>query len=283
MNDYERVARIIDYLGEHFREQPDLDSLAAVAGLSPSHFHRLFHRWAQTTPKRFVQHLTALEATKLLRSGNPVLETALDVGLSGPGRLHDLCVNIEAASPGEIGSGGAGWKITAGFCNTPFGHALLASGPRGLCKLSFLASSDEEEQEWTRMKELWPAAICLRDDQLAKSLVASIFQIPAKQGDRQPLKLLVKGTAFQMKVWRSLIEIPAGETRSYAKLAEAIGSPAASRAVGSAVGSNPLAFIIPCHRVIHSSGAIGNYHWGTTRKKAILAWECSATTSPAAR
>lgn len=282
MNDYERIAKIIEYLSANYRSQPDLDRLAGVAGLSPYHFHRLFRRWARTTPKSFVQHLTAVEAGKLLRCGNPVLETALDVGLSGPGRLHDLCVNIESASPGEIRSGGEGWKISAGFCSTPFGDALIALGPRGVCKLSFVGTTEDRECVWANLLELWPKARCQRDDQAAEKISHSIFSIRKECHADEPLRLFVKGTAFQTKVWRALVEIPSGEARSYRKIAETIGSPSASRAVGTAVGSNPIAVLIPCHRVIHATGAIGNYRWGVKRKKALLARERSFETGPPA-
>lgn len=276
MNDYERVSRIIKYLGDHFRQQPNLESLAKHMGLSPFHFHRLFRRWAGTTPKNFVQHLTALEAGRLLRKGTPVLDTALDVGLSGPARLHDLCVNLEAASPGEIRSGGEGWLISAGFCATPFGEALIASGPRGVCKLSFITGKESRKLEWSAARNLWPHAKFQRDDDVAKAIANSIFLARRGNTSSEPLMLHVKGTAFQMKVWRALIEIPVGEVRSYNKVAQEIESPQGARAVGAAVGSNPIGFAIPCHRVIHSTGSVGNYHWGSDRKKVILAWECCA-------
>lgn len=275
MNDYERIAKIIEYIGSNFREQPDLEHLAKVAGISSYHFHRLFRRWARTTPKSFVQYLTALEAGKLLRHGNPVLETALDVGLSGPGRLHDLCVNLEAASPGEIRSGGEGWKIRAGFCSTPFGEALIGTSPRGVCKLSFITTPEDRESEWQKLLNLWPKASCERDDQEAEKISRSIFVEQQRHDCGEPLKLFVKGTAFQTKVWRALVEIPAGETQSYGNIAKMIGSPKASRAVGSAVGSNPLAYVIPCHRVICSNGTVGDYHWGADRKRAALVWDHS--------
>lgn len=275
MNDFARIARVIEYLGANFREQPSLDRLAEEAGLSSYHFHRLFRRWAQTTPKSFVQHLTALEAGRLLRNGTPVLDTALEVGLSGPGRLHDLCVNLEAASPGEIGSGGEGWNISAGFCDSPFGDTFIANGPRGLCRLSFVASREGREQEWTTLQQLWPEAKCLRDDQAAEEVSRSVFNDRKERDESEPLRLFVSGTAFQTRVWRALVAIPPGEVCSYSRIAETIGSPSASRAVGTAVGQNPLAVVIPCHRVIQATGELGNYRWGANRKKAVLAWERS--------
>lgn len=275
MNDYERVARIINYVSDNYKEQPSLSALADVAGLSSYHFHRLFKRWAQTTPKSFVQHLTAIEAGRLLRAGSPVLDTALELGLSGPSRLHDLCVTIEAATPGEIRSGGEGLDITAGFSVTPFGEALLAYGSRGICKLSFVKSPQEKAREIEMLSQLWPNAQLSYDDQAATILAKSIFNNKPTDGKKTPLQLYVKGTAFQEKVWKALIEIPCGESCCYSDIAEKIGQPRSQRAVGSAVGKNPIAFIIPCHRVLQSSGAVGGYHWGVDRKKAILTWEQS--------
>jgi AraC family transcriptional regulator of adaptative response/methylated-DNA-[protein]-cysteine methyltransferase len=271
MNDYQRVAQVIEYVAMHMQEQPDLDTLAQVAGLSPFHFHRLFSRWAGTTPKAFLQHLTVGEARRRLQDGCSVLDTSLDVGLSGPGRLHDLCVNLEAASPGEIKSGGAGWEIAGGFCETPFGDALLAQGPRGLCKLAFVADPDKE---WDALRAMWPSAKIVRDDAAIKALAFTIFSTEAGGAlPRSPIKLLVRGSEFQQKVWRALIQIPQGEVRSYGKVGEAMGNSGAARAVGTAAGQNPVAFLIPCHRVIQASGGIGQYHWGQRRKQMLLAWE----------
>ena len=270
MNDYERIAEIIRYLDERHLEQPDLTTLAGRAGLSQFHFHRLFAVWAGVTPKDFLQCLTLAHAKELLRDGENVLDAALESGLSGPGRLHDLCVNLEAASPGELKSGGAGWTITFGFAESPFGKCLIAESPRGLCHLSFV------ENEKTALAELqkdWPQAKVKRDDSAAKQMAGQIFRQHARSETGAPLRAFVCGTPFQVRVWRALLQVQPGALTSYGRLATSIGKPTASRAVGAAVGQNPLAYLIPCHRVISETGVTGNYHWGPTRKRAMIAWE----------
>jgi AraC family transcriptional regulator of adaptative response/methylated-DNA-[protein]-cysteine methyltransferase len=275
MNDYERIARIIRYLDERHAEQPDLATLAAYAGLSPFHFHRLFSAWAGITPKDFLQCLTLAHAKDSLRRGEGVLQAAVDAGLSGPGRLHDLCVSLEAASPGELKSGGAGWAITAGFAASPFGIYLAAEGPRGVCHLSFIETG-AEEAAWDALRAEWPAARLQRDDDAAAVLAARIFTRGTDAGARPRLRACVRGTAFQVRVWRALLQIPPGALVSYGRLAAALDAPAAARAVGSAVGRNPLAYLVPCHRVIRDTGVIGGYRWGLERKRAIQAWEGAA-------
>jgi len=275
MNDYERIARVIYYLDEHHTEQPDLATLARHSGLSPFHFHRLFARWAGITPKDFLQCLTLSHAKELLRQGESVLNTALDVGLSGPSRLHDLCVSLEAASPGELKSGGAEWTINAGFADSPFGICLVGESPRGICHLSFVESANRRTGE-AAIREDWPLARLHWDDAAASRLVTPIFERPADTGSRPALRALVRGTGFQVRIWRALLQIPRGTLVSYGQLAEAVGNRAAARAVGRAVGQNPVAYLIPCHRVIREAGALGDYRWGQTRKKAIVAWEASA-------
>jgi AraC family transcriptional regulator of adaptative response/methylated-DNA-[protein]-cysteine methyltransferase len=272
MNDYERVAMVIRYLDRHHDEQPDLATLASRARLSPFHFHRLFSTWAAITPKDFLQCLTLARARELLRQGKSVLHAALDSGLSGSSRLHDLCVTLDAASPAELKSGGAGWTIGAGFAGSPFGRCLVGESPRGICHLSFLDSTDDR-QEWMALQERWPGARLQRNDPLAARLVEHVFDRSPQQNGRVPLRAFVRGTAFQVRVWRALLQVLPGTLVSYGSLAAALGQPTASRAVGSAVGQNPLAFLIPCHRVIRETGAIGDYRWGTVRKRAILAWE----------
>lgn len=272
MNDYERIARVIGYLDEHHAAQPDLAELAGRAGLSPFHFHRLFSAWAGVTPKDFVQWLTLAHAKELLRRGKNVLDTALDAGLSGPGRLHDLCVSLEAASPGEIQSGGAGWTISVGFAESPFGKCFLAESPRGLCRLAFV-EADRDSVAVTELQQDWPRARLRRDDSAAARLAAQIFRPRGSSGGGPTLRAFVRGTAFQARVWRALLEIESGSVVTYGRLAAAIGQPAAARAVGAAVGRNPLAYLIPCHRVIRETGVIGGYRWGAVRKRAILAWE----------
>jgi AraC family transcriptional regulator of adaptative response/methylated-DNA-[protein]-cysteine methyltransferase len=275
MDDYERIAGVIRYLDEHRLEQPDLATLAAYAGLSPSRFHRLFSAWAAITPKDFLQCLTVAHAKDRLRRGEGVLDAALAAGLSGPGRLHDLCVGLEAASPGELKSGGAGWTITAGFAASPFGRFLSGEGPRGICHLAFVETGDDDAA-LAELRAAWPQARLRRDDAAARRLAERIFDRSARAGTRagtEPLRAFVRGTPFQVRVWRALLQIPAGTRVSYGALAAALAGPGAARAVGSAVGRNPLAYLIPCHRVIRGTGVSGDYRWGTARKQAMLAWE----------
>jgi AraC family transcriptional regulator of adaptative response/methylated-DNA-[protein]-cysteine methyltransferase len=274
MNDYDRIARVLRYVDAHHAEQPRLSALARQAGLSVFHFHRLFSTWAGVTPKNFLQWLTFSRAQGLLRAGESVLAAALEAGLSGPGRLHDLCVRVEAASPGEIKSGGAGWTMRAGFGPSPFGDCLAAQSPRGVCHLSFVDRNRKEA--WDNLKRLWPNARWQRDDAAAQRLLAGVFARPGRARARRPLTALVRGTDFQLRVWRALLRIPSGRLTSYGQLAVAVGAPSAARAVGSAVGSNELAWLIPCHRVIRQTGAAGEYRWGAVRKQAMIAWEASA-------
>lgn len=275
MNDYERIARVIRYLDEAHLEQPDLATLAAHAGLSPFHFHRLFSTWAAITPKDFLQCLTLEGARESLRQGENVLEVALNSGLSGPGRLHDLCVSLEAASPGELKSGGAGWTISAGFAESPFGQCLIGEGPRGICHLSFVDEGGEGVELMT-LQEAWPGARLRRDDAAAADAVARLFiHAPGSAPSEAPLRAFVRGTPFQVRVWRALMHIPPGTLVSYRHLASAIGQCRTARAVGSAVGRNPLAYLIPCHRVIRGTGVLGEYRWGRVRKRALIAWESS--------
>ncbi len=245
--------------------------------MSRFHFHRLFSVWAGVTPKDFLQCLTLAHAKEMLRAGESILGAALDSGLSGPGRLHDLCVTLEAASPGELKSGGAGWTISFGFADSPFGTCLIAESPRGICHLSFV---ENERPAVAALENEWPRAKLKRDDSTAQMLAGIIFA--CRDGDSHagaktgtPLRAFVRGTPFQVRVWRALLEIRAGSLTSYGRLARAIGQPSAARAVGTAVGQNPLAYLIPCHRVIRETGVLGNYHWGLTRKRAIIAWESS--------
>lgn len=274
MTSYERIALVIQYLDENHTDQPDLASLAEYVGLSPYHFHRLFSRWAAVTPKDFLQCLTLTHAKELLKQGNSVLSSALESGLSGPGRLHDLCLHLEAATPGEVKSGGDGWTITAGFAESPFGRCLVGENPHGLCHLSF-AKAENPSSEWGKIQKEWPGASIRRDDSVAQSWVDRVFVIEKRPAAHAILRAYVKGSSFQLRVWRALIEVPPGTLVSYGSLAEAIGSPGAARAVGTALGGNPLAFLIPCHRVIRETGVMGAYQWGAVRKRAIVAWESS--------
>ena len=275
MNDYERIAEVIQHLDKHFTDQPDLASLAKRCRLSSFHFHRLFSRWAGITPKDFVQCLTLNHVKKQLSEGKSVLDAAFDSGLSGPGRLHDLCVHLEAASPGEIKSGGKSWRITTGFAESPFGKCLIGESPRGICHLSF-TDSEKNHSGLARIQKDWPHAELYRNDAHAKKLAEKIFNPSGKiTRGSSSLRAFVKGTAFQVNVWRALLKVPHATFITYGHLAEAVGKSSAARAVGSAVGKNPVAYLIPCHRVIRETGVIGEYHWGRIRKRAIIAWESS--------
>jgi len=272
MNDYERVANVIRFLDRHHTEQPDLHQLASAAGLSPFHFHRLFSAWAGVTPKDFLQCLTLEHVKHLLRNGDNVFDAALNAGLSGPGRLHDLCVTLEAASPGEMKNGGAGMQIEYGFAETPFGQALIAETKRGICHLSFVDGPGRNSAR-NLLTSQWPNAKLNRNDARIAELSAKIFTQVRDRASRPTLRAFVRGTPFQLRVWRALLRVPSGSLTTYGRLAQAIGQSQAARAVGSAVGANPIAFIIPCHRVIRETGALGNYHWDPIRKRAIVGWE----------
>ncbi len=274
MNDYERIARVIRYLDEHHTLQPGLGQLAKIAGLSPYHFHRLFSAWAGITPKDFLQCLTVEHAKALLHEGQDVLSVALEAGLSGSGRLHDLCVSLEAVSPGELKSGGNGLRIVFGFASTPFGDCLVGETERGICHLAFV-SDEGPDAALEELRHRWPEAHLRRSDRPAASLASRIFERPNGASKRPTLRALVRGTPFQVRVWRALLRVPPGSLVTYGQLAGAIGQPTAARAVGSAVGKNPLGYLIPCHRVIRETGAIGEYRWDPVRKRAIVAWETS--------
>lgn len=273
MNDYERIATVIRYIDREYRNTPDYKELASHLGISEYHFHRLFSRFASVTPKTFLRCLTVEHAREILRSGADVMETTLDLGLSSPGRLHDLCVHLEAASPGEIQSGGKGWTIRYGIADSPFGQVLIADSPRGICHLSFI---DEPVDYVEKLSVDWSEADIIRDDRHALSLSGLIFYENPDQGQNRPIKALVRGTAMQIKVWRALVKIPSGSLMSYGKLAEAVGHPGAARAAGSAVGANAVAYLIPCHRVIRETGAIGGYRWGELRKRILIARETAS-------
>lgn len=274
MNDYERVASVIRFLDRHHTEQPDLAALAEAIGLSPFHFHRLFSTWAGVTPKDFLQCLTLEHVKQLLLEGNNVFDTAINAGLSGPGRLHDLCVTLEAASPGEMRNGGAGLEIDFGFAKTPFREALIAETKRGICHLSF-TDGDGHNNARDLLASQWPNAKLHRNDGRIAELAARIFNRDRAAVSSRPLRAFVRGTEFQLRVWRALLQVPAGSLTTYGRLAAAIGQLQAARAVGGAVGANPIAFIIPCHRVIRETGALGHYHWDPIRKRAIVGWELS--------
>lgn len=273
--DYLRIARAIDFLRTHRGKQPDLATLAHHAGLSDAHFQRLFTHWAGVSPKRFLQYLTVEDARRRLADTRNTLDLAADIGLSGGGRLHDLFVTLEAMSPGEARAGGDGLDIRWGLHDTPFGSALLGLTTRGICMVHFVDAAEEAAEY---LREAWPKAVLKRDQAATANTAQRIFAPLAQP--RQPLAVLVKGSNFQVQVWRALLRLPAGMLTTYGDLAAALGKPDAARAVGTAVGANAIAYLIPCHRVIRASGVISGYRWGTTRKAAMLGREAARTGKP---
>ena len=275
-SDYDRIAAAIRVLDEHAGAQPDLAAAAAHVGLSPHHFQRLFTRWAGVSPKRFLQFHTLERARRLLAERRSVLDATYAAGLSGPGRLHDLFVTVEAVTPGEFKSGGAGLRLRWGLHDTPFGRALLATSERGICHLAF---GDDDVELAETFGARWPGAERQRSEPETALLVRRVFSPLASAEGGRPLSLVLKGTNFQLKVWEALLRIPAGETTTYEAIAEAVGRPTAVRAVGTAVGQNPVAFVVPCHRVLRKTGALGGYRWGLDRKRAMLGWEAARAAS----
>ncbi|MBB4062976.1 methylated-DNA--[protein]-cysteine S-methyltransferase [Gellertiella hungarica] len=272
-SDYETVSRVIELVTEDYRSQPSLDEIARRLGQSPTQLQKTFTRWAGLSPKAFLQAVTLDHAKRLLATeGLPLLETALEVGLSGPGRLHDLFVTHEAMSPGEWKARGGGLVIRWGFHPSPFGLALVMATERGLAGLAF--ADGDEEACFRDMAERWPNAEFVRDQALTAPYVGRIFD-PASWNSDQPLRVVLIGTDFQVRVWESLLRIPLGRAVTYSDIARDIGQPTASRAVGAAVGRNPLSFVVPCHRALGKSGALTGYHWGLTRKRAMLGWEAA--------
>ena len=273
IEDYQRIDKAIRFLAENYSQQPSLEEVARSVNLSEYHFQRLFRRWAGISPKRFVQFLTLEHAKKVLEESRSVLDATYDAGLSSPSRLHDLFVNVEAMTPGEFKTKGAGLKIAYGFHPSPFGECLLAATERGICGLGFV-SEGGRLQALEDFKRRWPAAEFQENSQKTRPFINRIFS-PKKRNGSNPVKLLLMGTNFQVKVWEALLRIPPGSMACYEDLARQLGKPSAARAVGSAVGRNPISFLIPCHRAISKMGITGDYHWGAARKKAILAWEAA--------
>jgi AraC family transcriptional regulator, regulatory protein of adaptative response / methylated-DNA-[protein]-cysteine methyltransferase len=271
--DFARVARAIRYIDEHFREQPRLEDVAAHVNLSEFHFNRLFRRWAGVTPKQYLAAVTGAAARDALAGHASVLDAALAVGLSGPGRLHDLVVTIDAMTPGELKVQGLGTIIRFGFSNTPFGRALFAITPRGLSHLTFVEPSGDAVA-LAELREAAPRATFERDDDAARALALRIWSERGRS--EAPLPVNIAGTNFQLKVWQALLRLGGRHHTNYSELATAIGAAGSSRAVGSAVGANPVAFLIPCHHVLRKSGGLGGYRWGEDRKRAMLAWEAFA-------
>ncbi|HEY3450232.1 MAG TPA: methylated-DNA--[protein]-cysteine S-methyltransferase [Myxococcales bacterium] len=273
MNDYRRIEQAIRFLDEHRDGQPGLGEVAASAGLSESHFQRLFGRWAGISPKRYLQAATARRAKDLLEASRNVLDAAFGAGLSGPGRLHDLFVNVYAATPAQVRDGGAGLDVRYGFAPTPFGEALFGHTGRGLCALAF---TEDRAAALGELRERWPGARLTRDDTAARACGERIFEA-SRRSQKEPLTLHLVGTNFQLRVWEALLRVPFGAATSYEDLGERAGVPGSARAVGAAVGANAVGYVIPCHRVLRASGALGGYRWGVDRKRTILAWETART------
>ncbi len=269
--DYEIVRRVIEKISLDYRDQPSLEELAAAVGETPTGLQKLFTRWAGLSPKGFLQAVTLDHARRLLESGAPLLEASMEVGMSGPARLHDLFVTHEAMSPGVYKNRGQGLTISYGYHASPFGIALIMVTDRGLAGLSF-NDPGEEKAAFDDMAGRWPNASYIEDMSATLPYAQRIFD-PSKWRADQPLRVVMIGTDFQVRVWEALLSIPMGTARTYSALAGQIGEPKASRAVGAACGANPVSFVVPCHRALAKSGALTGYHWGLTRKRAILGWE----------
>ena len=274
---YDTVAQAIRFIRSNTRRQPTLDDIAAHVGLSPFLLQRLFSGWAGISPKRFLQHLTREHARSLLRASHDVLATAYEAGLSGPGRLHDLMISCDGVTPGEVRKLGDGLEIAYGFGATPFGRVIVGSTARGLCHLRFVDDDDAAPSAAaTELRADWPLARLQRDDSVVDEAISHLFSLHTT---RHPLHLLLRGTNFQIKVWEALLQVAPGQVVSYQALAGMTGSPRAQRAVGSALAQNRIALLIPCHRVIHENGTVGQYRWGSERKEVLLAYE-SASAHP---
>src|SRR3954452_609507 len=275
--DYDVVRRAIAHIRGNWRTQPEIEQIAEAAGVTPTELYHLFRRWAGLTPKAFLQALTLDSARNLLRDSASVLDATYEVGLSGPGRLHDLLVTHEAMSPGEWKSGGEGLTISYGFHPSTFGIALVMATPRGLAGLAF-GDPGEEKGMLADLRGRWVKAAYVEDKSITAPLAARIFDAKLWRPDR-PLRIIMIGTDFEVRVWETLLGIPMGKAATYSTIANKIGRPKACRAVGAAVGKNPLSFVVPCHRVLGRSGDITGYHWGLTRKRAMLGWEAGQVTA----
>lgn len=267
---YDRIAKAIEFIQSNFKEQPSLKEVATYVHLSPYHFQRMFTEWAGTSPKKFLQYINIQYAKRILVENNdePLLNTAIETGLSSTSRLHDLFINVEGMTPAEYKSGGLNLHINYSFAESPFGDLIIASTQKGVCYMAF---EEPEEKALEGLVQKFPKANLQRKLDLNQQKALFLFQHDWSK--LSEIKLHLKGTPFQLKVWESLLNIPLGRLSTYGAIAKRIGNPKASRAVGTAIGNNPVAFLIPCHRVIQSSGLIGGYRWGTTRKVAIIGWE----------
>ena len=270
-HDYDLVNHTLAFISENWRDQPSLETLADQAGLSPTHLQRLFTRWAGLSPKAFLQAVTLDHARGLLRDSASILDASYELGLSGPGRLHDLFVTHEGMSPGIYKAHGRGLNIQYGFHDCPFGRALILITNEGLAGLAF-ADHGKEKSVLADMTSRWPEATYTENHQATDSYSKRIFESERWKPD-QPLRIVFIGSDFEIRVWETILRIPFGKASTYSDIASHIGKPKAARAVGSAVGKNPISFVVPCHRVLEKSGGLGGYHWGLTRKRAILGWE----------
>lgn len=272
---FNRIAEAIYYIQQNFKAQPNLEEIAENINVSPYHFHRLFTKWAGTSPKKFLQYISIEHAKKILKENQASLfETAMETGLSGTGRLHDLFINIEGMTPGEFKNGGEKLAINYSYAESPFGEIIVASTPKGICHIAFM---DDEIKAFKALQGKFPNATFKQmPDPHQKN---ALFIFTQDWHKLNQVKLHLKGTHFQIKVWETLIKIPMGKLAAYKDIARHVDNPKASRAVGTAIGCNPAAFIIPCHRVIQSTGAFGGYHWGSTRKAAMIGWEAAKINS----
>jgi AraC family transcriptional regulator of adaptative response/methylated-DNA-[protein]-cysteine methyltransferase len=275
--DYETVRRAIAFVAENYREQPEIEAVAEAAGTTPRALNELFRRWCGLTPKDFLAAVTVNRARELLRQSHSILDASYEVGLSGPGRLHDLFVTHEAMSPGQWKSGGEGLEIRYGFHASPFGAALIMATERGLCRLAF-ADAGQEAAVFDELHARWPNARYVEDPACTEAYARRIFD-PSQWRADAPLRVVLIGTDFEVKVWESLLAIPLGRAATYSDIARRVCSEKAARAVGAAVGKNPIAFVVPCHRVLGKNGALTGYHWGLTRKRAMLGWEAGRVAS----
>jgi AraC family transcriptional regulator of adaptative response/methylated-DNA-[protein]-cysteine methyltransferase len=272
MTDYQKIAKAIEFIQRHQKQQPTLKEIAAEVHLSPFHFQRVFSRWAGVTPKRFLQVLTLQQAKQLLNEKNSTLHTANELGLSSSSRVYDHFVQLEAVTPSEYKQAGKGLNINYGYHETIYGTVFIAVTARGICKLSFV-NNTEDISALNELNQEWPQASIIKDQNKTKNVITAIFDHTSSPN--KPISLWVKGTNFQINVWRALLNINTGQLASYSQLATQINKPTAARAVGTAIGGNPIALVIPCHRVIQQSGELGGYRWGETRKHAILSRELS--------
>jgi AraC family transcriptional regulator of adaptative response/methylated-DNA-[protein]-cysteine methyltransferase len=269
---FNRIAEAISYIKANFKTQPGLEEIADKVNLSPFHFQRLFSEWAGTTPKRFLQYISIGYAKEMLKENQSLFDTALETGLSGTSRLHDLFVNIEGMTPGEYKNGGENLHINYSFAESPFGNIIVASTSKGICHIAFY---DDENIALANLQHQFPAA--QYQQILDKEQQNALYIFSHDWSKLHQIKLHLKGTDFQLKVWEALLKIPMGKLATYGNIAKQLQNPNASRAVGTAIGDNPVAFLIPCHRVIQSSGALGGYHWGVNRKTAMIGWEAAKT------